>query len=263
MFIKNANGSFSRCRQLITIAFVMLLSTVTVGCDGGSEIVDPPPPTGPGTGVRNVEIRGTGALGRSALKIEVPPGHSFNARAGQFLVPLDSRYQRMMLTRGYSLGEGSHYLDAACMQQKKDTPTTAAQFRPSLSSPSSSVEICQSRCNGDQSCIWACEKDEPGDGTSTLRYQIEDGCNDSTRIDYRFFDQDNDLVWPNASQHYYTPGYGQSSTTSLSCRTGASICYGGRSGDRYWGVGLDGRQRCESCCVRCSDETRSVRLVCR
>lgn len=98
---------------------------------------------------------------------------------------------------------------------------------------------------------------------STITFVIEDGCNNGISIWYKFYDFANSLVWPSATTHYYTDYYGASYTHNLSCRTGGSVCYGGRSSNWYWGVDLDGSKSCTDCCITCSAGNRlSRRLTC-
>ncbi|GAB3286317.1 DUF7477 domain-containing protein [Parahaliea aestuarii] len=101
-----------------------------------------------------------------------------------------------------------------------------------------------------------------GDGTSALTINITDACNDGRPLDYRFFDKTNNLVWPNSSQYYYTSGYYSTDSHTLSCRTGAQICYGAETDNWYWGVGLDGDRGCEDCCVTCQTTEFNVNPGC-
>jgi hypothetical protein len=89
--------------------------------------------------------------------------------------------------------------------------------------------------------------------TSTITFQITDGCNDGYSIDYKFYDETNNLVWPSSSTYYYTSYYNTAYTNSLSCNTGAKVCYGGNTGTLYWGVGVDNTQSCADCCISCQE----------
>ncbi len=98
--------------------------------------------------------------------------------------------------------------------------------------------------------------------TSTLTWNITDACNDGYRIEYRFFDKTNDLVWPGSSTVYYTSYYNTTYTNRLECRTGAKICYGAKTGNSYWGIGINGTEGCTDCCTTCTTATVANRLGC-
>ena len=93
---------------------------------------------------------------------------------------------------------------------------------------------------------------DPPPPTSTVTFNITDACNDGFRIDYKFFDETNNLVWPSSSTHYFTNFYNTTYTHSLSCSTGAKICFGGETGTRYWGVDVDDSKSCTDCCIICA-----------
>ena len=87
----------------------------------------------------------------------------------------------------------------------------------------------------------------------TLVWPFRDGCHDGYDIRLRFFDLDNDLVWPSSTHVYILRGTTQ--TYRLNCTPRAKVCYGAE--DRttnpagYWGVGIDNDEECEDCCYRC------------
>lgn len=89
---------------------------------------------------------------------------------------------------------------------------------------------------------------------STITLGIRDLCYDGYRIDFRYFDETNNLVWPSSTENYYTSYDNTLYTNNLTCITGAQICYGGETGASYWGVGLNDEHTCTSCCVTCSDD---------
>ncbi|KZX50342.1 hypothetical protein A3709_11345 [Halioglobus sp. HI00S01] len=102
-------------------------------------------------------------------------------------------------------------------------------------------------------------------GTSSIRFDIADGCNDGYRINYRFFDRDNNLRWPAGGGVYYTSALNQTYTSYLSCETGGLVCYGAESSDQYftWGVGINDNSGCTDCCITCEDgNSLSRTLVC-
>lgn len=99
---------------------------------------------------------------------------------------------------------------------------------------------------------------------SSMRWEITDGCRDDRGIQLKFFDSANNLVWPSSSSVYVIPS-GETRTGTLSCRTGANICYGARKDPEtstYWGVDLDGSRTCASCCNTCRDTTVTRTLTC-
>jgi hypothetical protein len=106
----------------------------------------------------------------------------------------------------------------------------------------------------------------PPAGNATFTWTVTDGCfNDGLFV--RFFDETNNLVWPNSSQVYVIAN-GRSSVFRLSVKRGAKICYGADSGNGnfYWGVSAEGNQACPDCCnvvPNTGNLARSVRLVCR
>jgi hypothetical protein len=87
---------------------------------------------------------------------------------------------------------------------------------------------------------------------SIMTFEMRNAC--SQRIDFKFYDRANNLVWPSANTHYEMSA-GSSRAVSLNCKTGANVCFGATSADRsqYWGVGVNGDHGCENCCATCSD----------
>lgn len=97
-----------------------------------------------------------------------------------------------------------------------------------------------------------------------MTWSLSDGCSDGRGLHVRLFDKTNNLLWPNQSQ-VYVAQTGGSVDVTISCRTGARICYGAEtnpSSTSYWGVGIDGTRGCDNCCVTCSATTVSRSLVC-
>lgn len=112
-----------------------------------------------------------------------------------------------------------------------------------------------------------------GSGSPSATVSITDGCNDGYRIEWKIYTYPRagsrpNGVLPSSSTHWYTSRVGQTQTESLRCTSGNLVCYGargGRTGQRSWGVGLDGSRGCSDCCVGCpsSGTTRlSKRLIC-
>jgi hypothetical protein len=106
----------------------------------------------------------------------------------------------------------------------------------------------------------------PQGGNATFTWKLTDRCSDGVGIYVRFFDETNDLVFPNSSQ-VYTIGSGRTSTIKLSVKRGAKICFGAESTDFgfYWGASLDDSQACASCCnivPNSGNISRSLNLLC-
>lgn len=107
---------------------------------------------------------------------------------------------------------------------------------------------------------WSKRYDCGGD-PNTSTWKVKDHRNDDYRVDYKFYDIDNDLVWPSTHQVYYTESYGKEHTHVLTCEPGAKICIGGHSGSSYysgvyWGVDIDNSNGCTDCCSFCDGSTR-------
>ena len=99
---------------------------------------------------------------------------------------------------------------------------------------------------------------------------IEDACADGREIEFRFFQiRSGNIVrvWPSSSRVYIAP-FGEPVTATLDPsqpELGGQICFGGESGNRYWGIGLDGNQGCDNCCLSVPTAgtiTESHRLTC-
>jgi hypothetical protein len=88
-----------------------------------------------------------------------------------------------------------------------------------------------------------------------ISFNITDGCNNGISIDYKFYDETNNLVWPSASSFYFTSALNATYSSNLSCESGANVCYGARStvngSQVYWGVDLDNSKSCTNCCITC------------
>lgn len=107
----------------------------------------------------------------------------------------------------------------------------------------------------------------PSGGNATFTWTVRDGCDDGLGIYIRFFDETNDIVFPNSSQ-YYSIGSGHTGVAKLSVKRGAKICYGAEPSnlqDIYWGVDVDNSQGCASCCnivPATGNISRSINLIC-
>ena len=107
----------------------------------------------------------------------------------------------------------------------------------------------------------------PSGGNATFTWTVKDGCVDGLGIYIRFFDETNDIVFPNSSQ-VYSIASGHTGVVKLSVKRGAKICYGAEPSnlqDIYWGVDIDNSQACASCCnivPSTGNLSRSVNLIC-
>lgn len=84
----------------------------------------------------------------------------------------------------------------------------------------------------------------------TLSWTITDGCNEGLGLQVRFFDKNNNLVWPDSSNAYLI-GSNQQQTFNLNALRSGKICVGAETNPpngTYWGVDLTGTQGCSSCC---------------
>ncbi len=108
----------------------------------------------------------------------------------------------------------------------------------------------------------------PAPNTSNMTWTINDQCNDGLPLDVRFFDTTNNLVWPpDTTQVYITENEGGTVRQTLSCNTGASICFGAQprttNPTRFWGAGINGDRACTECCADCADVTITPQnLIC-
>ena len=108
----------------------------------------------------------------------------------------------------------------------------------------------------------------PGSNQGRISFRISDGCNDGYRINYRFFEyrgSEQTGVWPGQGQQYHTRRFEEEYTSNLQCTVGRKVCFGGNTGDRYWGVGIEGNRSCTACCWTCTDRPTapiSRRLTC-
>lgn len=72
-------------------------------------------------------------------------------------------------------------------------------------------------------------------------------------VDVKLFDKSHNLVWP-AGGNVWSLKDDNAHTVRINCTPGNRICYGAAvrgTGSSYWGIGLDGRQGCQTCCYVC------------
>ncbi len=99
---------------------------------------------------------------------------------------------------------------------------------------------------------------------SSMSWVISDACNDGRDMQFKLFDTTNNLVWPGNTTHWIIRS-NQTIEQSISCKTNARICYGGRADGlttKYWGVDLDKSKSCSGCCFLCQTGRTDVNLTC-
>jgi hypothetical protein len=102
---------------------------------------------------------------------------------------------------------------------------------------------------------------------STMNWPIANSCRYTAYL--KLFDRADNFVWPAPPQEIVLDQIGQTQTLSISCKTGANICYGAsvsQASDSplYWGVGITGNQGCPNCCYACANGTvPPVNLTCQ
>lgn len=93
-----------------------------------------------------------------------------------------------------------------------------------------------------------------------------DNCIDGNGIQARFFDADQNLVWP--SDHgkvFPTTVDGAEVRETLACIFGDKLCYGAAKNpedNTYWGLSLEGDESCANCCVLCGGLGKTFTLNC-
>jgi hypothetical protein len=104
----------------------------------------------------------------------------------------------------------------------------------------------------------------PPSEMSSLTWVITDNCSDGKGLQVRFHDRTYGGLWPSRSEVYVVPSRDTRERT-LSCRSGANVCYGARTdppGSNYWGVDIDGSKSCDTCCTACRDASVARTLTC-
>lgn len=107
----------------------------------------------------------------------------------------------------------------------------------------------------------------PPQPEATITFTITDACHDGYGINYRFWDETNNLVWPSSTTSYFTQFDDTPYASNLLCRVGANICYGARNTNParpgYWGVDVDNSKSCTACCITCQQgNSAGFRLTC-
>jgi hypothetical protein len=78
-----------------------------------------------------------------------------------------------------------------------------------------------------------------------------------------FYSQSRDIAWPGGGSVYTLNDYNAHRFT-IACRAGEKVCYGAwATGDSstYWGVGMDNKHNCKTCCAICGESDPVKRLV--
>ena len=108
----------------------------------------------------------------------------------------------------------------------------------------------------------------PPSSTVSFAWTVQDGCNDGRGVQLRFFDEVNNLVFPNASQ-VYVIGSNQQGTISMTVLRSAKLCLGATTDpvtSASWGVGISNTTGCSACCqtfpATGSSFTTSTTLTC-
>jgi hypothetical protein len=102
------------------------------------------------------------------------------------------------------------------------------------------------------------------DGTlAALTWNIDNSCYDGYGIEFRFYDETDNLVWPDNTNVYYVSS-GEVVQTTLGCRLNNVICIGADQPEYnlYWGVSIDNTQQCQDCCFQCDNVTAGYTLTC-
>jgi predicted Zn finger-like uncharacterized protein len=92
---------------------------------------------------------------------------------------------------------------------------------------------------------------------NSLKFVVQDDCDDGISIQYRFFDVTNNLWWPSSDKVYKTSQYQVENTHELSCLDNANICFGATpytvSPTVFWGLGINNDQitNIATSCVSC------------
>ena len=224
-------------------------------------------PQAGGSDFPNIEVAGSGSIGN--VRVFNNSSQIVTFSAGNWFEPKDGKYQRMIVTRDTQAPPGQVVtIPAACMQVGKSTPASGLRFFSRPKSISGSLQQCQRNCltrslSNIQSCVWACES---GPEPASVRFILQDGCNDGYRIDFRYFGFTSNNERVSVWGPYHTEFYDQEYGSNLACASGITkICYGGKTGNRTWGAGYDGTRGCTDCCTRCPTSgtvTTRVRLVC-
>jgi hypothetical protein len=93
-------------------------------------------------------------------------------------------------------------------------------------------------------------------------FRMIDACNDGFYIKFRLFGPDRNVVWPAPPTYWHNEQENVVTSVTISCVKDERICYGGETGDRFWGVGLDGTAGCTGCCQSCGGNYATTQFTC-
>ncbi|MBF0171542.1 MAG: hypothetical protein HQK87_10735 [Nitrospinae bacterium] len=118
------------------------------------------------------------------------------------------------------------------------------------------VASSRKECGGYVSSNLAGFKTSKGGDTgvdTTMTWRIVDQCDDGVAVNYRFYDVDNNLEWPDRPAYYTAAEANKTYLTSFTCPKDGKVCLGATDADRKWswGVGLEGTHDCIDCCFFC------------
>jgi hypothetical protein len=99
---------------------------------------------------------------------------------------------------------------------------------------------------------------------ASVKMRVRDACRNKESVNYRFFDETNNLVWPATGRVFYTKKENTIYNSNLNCTKGSLICVGGSnpSGTSIWGVGIDNNSACTNCCAKCDGKTHNYSFTC-
>jgi hypothetical protein len=100
--------------------------------------------------------------------------------------------------------------------------------------------------------------------TADLTMEFTDSCTKYSEVDFKYYDETIDGVWPSVTQSYHIfPG--ETSTLTLKCTIGDKICLGADdSGNSVsWGVAVGNTEPCTRLYTDCATKTYQLgALVC-
>jgi len=130
------------------------------------------------------------------------------------------------------------------------------------------VDNTTAGCNGIKSTevtALKSDKGEPGGNDLNMTWRVVDICDDNLKVNYRFFDVDNNKQWPDSPAYYTADTLNDSFFNTFTCNANAKICVGGEleNGSYKLGVGLNNEQGCLNCCYFCeTSEVAFFQFIC-
>jgi hypothetical protein len=113
-----------------------------------------------------------------------------------------------------------------------------------------------------------CLTGQCADGTqAVVMWIVTDNCFNGETIQYRFFDETDNLVWPD-NTHVYLANGGQVLQSNLSCKQGNTICIGANQPNHNleWSVGIANTTdytKCQNCsCFVCDNGQGTTTFTC-